>query len=215
MFSHTVLRLEQQYPILRSEYIQVLLLVVCPLLILLAVIVADLIFARGVRVQNEKAIFRPSLAIRFWWIFVLAAVFISVVFTNRMGAFGVFAHLALAFELVRNFPTNVLIGHHEIRWRTPWAWATLPWESVSCFVKNKSLPGAEEWRLYGREGQRLVISRVTHRDYEKIIHSIAFELRAHQFTSSAAEPRSLLDVIHPAVSIAAAAIIVVGWHFPK
>lgn len=215
MFSHTVLRLEQQYPILRSEYIQVLLLVVFPLLILLAVILADLIFARSLRVQNEEAIFRPSLAIRFWWLFVFVAVVVSAVFTVRIGAFVRFAHLALAFELLRSFPTNVVIGHNEIKWRTPWARVTLPWERVSCFVKKKSLPMAEEWRLYGREGERLVISRAMHRDYEKMVHSIAFELRVHQFRPSAAEPQSLLDVIHPAVSIAAAAIIVFGWQFPK
>ncbi len=185
MFSHTVLRLEQQYPILRSEYIQVLLLVVFPLLILLAVILADLIFARSLRVQNEEAIFRPSLAIRFWWLFVFVAVVVSAVFTVRIGAFVRFAHLALAFELLRSFPTNVVIGHNEIKWRTPWARVTLPWERVSCFVKKKSLPMAEEWR------------------------------RVHQFRPSAAEPQSLLEVIHPAVSIAAAAIIVLGWQFPK
>jgi hypothetical protein len=83
------------------------------------------------------------------------------------------AHLLLLFELVRTFPSDVTIGSDGIRWRNLWAQVHVPWQNVYCFVKKKSLPGAEEYKLCGIDGQTLVLSRIVHSNGEKIAQRIS------------------------------------------
>ncbi len=221
MFSHLVLRIEQQYPLLRSEYIQVLLLVVCPLLLLLGVILLDLKFRQRVVVNGAETTFRPRLAVRCWWTFVALALVGNAVFsagTKHIVGTGyvlAMAHLLLLFELVRTFPSDVTIGSDGIRWRNLWAQVHVPWQNVYCFVKKKSLPGAEEYKLCGIDGQTLVLSRIVHSNGEKIAQRIRFELRLRHLTPSGSEPRSALDAIHPIIAIASAVVIVLGRHFGR
>lgn len=215
MFSHLVLRIEQQYPLLRSEYIQVLLLVVCPLLLLLGVILLDLKFRQRVVVNGAETTFRPSLAVRCWWTFVALALVGNAVFsagTKHIVGTGyvlAMAHLLLLFELVRTFPSD------GIRWRNWWAQVHVPWQNVYCFVKKKSLPGAEEYKLCGIDGQTLVLSRIVHSNGEKIAQRIRFELRLRHLKPSGSESRSALDAIHPVIAIASAVVIVLGRHFGR
>jgi hypothetical protein len=168
MFSHLVLQIEQQYPLLRSEYIQVLLLVVCPLLLLLGVILLNLKFGQGVVVNGAETTFRPSIAVRCSWIFVAVALVGNAIFsagTKHIAGTGYFlavAHLLLLFELLRAFPSDVTIRSDGIRWRTLWAPVDVQWEKIYCFVKKRSFPGAEEYRLCGIDGQTLELSRIVH-----------------------------------------------------
>src|SRR5260370_8801139 len=146
MFSHLVLRIEQQYPVLRREYLPVSLLVVCPLLLLLGVILLDLKFRERVVVNGAETTFRPRLAVRCWWTFVALALVGNAVFsagTKHIVGTGyvlALAHLLFLFELVRTFPSDVTIGSDGIRWRN--LWAQVPCRGRTCTLssrRNRSL----------------------------------------------------------------------------
>jgi hypothetical protein len=212
MFSHMVFRMEQHYSVLGSEYIQVLLLVVCALLLLLGAILIDLNFGRRVVVHNEESSFRPSFAVRCAWIFVIVALVGKAVFSVGARYIETGGYFLAVFELVRTFPRSVTVGNDGIKWGTLWAQVRLPWEKVYCFVKKRSLPAGQQYKLYGTDGQTLVLSRMVRPNCEKMAQSIAFQLRAHHLTPSGSEPQSALDVIHPLIAVASAVVIVFGRY---
>jgi hypothetical protein len=215
MSSQLVLQAEQQYPVFRSEYIQVLVFVVCPLIILLSAILIDLTFERRIRVHNGETTFRASLAVRCAWIFVIAALLGNALFSVGTKYIVIVADLLAVFELVRTFPTNITIGNEGIKWGTLWTKMCLPWEKVYCFVKKKSLPGAEEYRLYGTDGQTLVLSRMVHPDSKKIAQWIAFQLRLRHLTFNDPEPQSVMNGIHRLIAVACAVVIVFGRYLGR
>jgi hypothetical protein len=212
MFSHMVLRIEQHYPILRSKYIQVLLLAVCPLLLLLAAILIDLNFGRRVLVHDEETTFRPSLAVRCTWIFVIVALLGNALFSVGTRYIEIVGYFFAVFELIRTFPRSVTIGNDGIKWGTLWAQVRLPWEKVYCFVKKRSFLAGEEYKLHGTDGQTLVLSRMVRPNCEKIAQSIFCQLRARHLAPSGSEPQSALDVIHPLIALASAIVIVFGRY---
>jgi hypothetical protein len=204
--------MEQHYSVLRSEYIQVLLLVVCPLLLLLGAIFIDLNFGRRILVHNEESTFRPSFAVRCAWVFVIVALVGNALFSVGTKYIEIGGYFLAVFELVRTFPRSVTIGNDGIKWGTLWAQVRLPWEKVYCFVKKRPFPTGEEYKLYGTDGQTLVLSRMVRPNWEKMVQSIAFRLRARHLTPSGSEPQSALDVIHPLIAVASAVVIVFGRY---
>lgn len=101
-----------------TEHVRVLLLIVCPLLLLLGAILVDINFRRSVIVDDEGSTFRPSLAVRCAWIFVMVALLGGALFPAGNRPLEIVGYLFAVFELMRTFPQSVTIVSNEIEWGT-------------------------------------------------------------------------------------------------
>lgn len=216
MSSSLIHGLLHRYPFLQSEYIQVLIVVVGPLLLVLVALLFDLTFRRRVVVNDKTITFRSSFAVRCAWAFVVIMIAANAVLSlnAKNAAFTVFGSLIALLELVRNFPGNIAVGDDGVKWPTLGRRAFVRWEEVSCFVKQTYAGGTreEEYRLYGMHGEKLVFSRMLRSDYEAIANQIRHQLRSHGITPGALEPQSILDNIHKFLAIIGTAAILYGWY---
>lgn len=206
----------QRFPFLRSEYIQVLIVVVGPLVLVLIALLLDLAFRRRVIVNDKTITFRASVAVRCAWAFVVIMIAANAVFslTAKKAAFTVFGSLIILLELVRAVPGNITVSHDGVGWPTLGRRAFVRWEEVSCFVKQTYAAGTreEEYRLYGTHGEKLVFSRLVRPDYETIANQIRRQLRSHGITPGALEPQSILGDVHKFLAIIGTAAILYGWY---
>jgi hypothetical protein len=209
-------RFLQLFPMLQSEYLQVLIVIVCPLILLLVALLLDLKFRRRAVAYNGRITFRASLAVRCAWAFVLFLVSANALFSvsAKFGTFTLIGTLLIVMELMRTFPGNVTIRDERIAWSTLASRAFVRWEEIHCFVKQKDigLTGEEEYRLYGTHGQKLVFSRMVRPDFETIAGQIRRQLRLHSVMPDGSEPQSILDDIHRVFGIAGAAAIIYGMY---
>jgi len=212
-------RFLQHFPVLQSEYIQVLIVIVCPLVLLLIGLLLDLKFRRRTIVAGGKIRFRASLAIRCAWAFVIVMAVANALFSVRTkyGAFTVIGTLLILMELARTFPGNVTISDEGIAWSTLASRAFVQWEEIHCFVRQKDigLTGEEEYRLYGTHGQKLVFSRLVRPDFEAIAGQIRRQLRLHGVRPDGPEPQSILDDIHRFFAIAGAIVVVYSLYLRR
>ena len=190
---------------------QVLIVVVVPLILLLAVLLVDLKIRRGVVAQNGYLTFRPSLAVRFAWIFTVLALLVDLFAIHHHSWIILAADLLAGLELLRTFPQDLILGPDGLRWRNFTSTVELPWEQVSCFAKSRS-PFGTEYRLFGNEGQALVISSLVLPSWEQIVRRIWINLDQRSLTPSSAIPASALDTLHRLLVPACLLIIVLGGH---
>jgi|HubBroStandDraft_2_1064218.scaffolds.fasta_scaffold03496_3 hypothetical protein len=205
------LRLQASYPALRSEYVQVLVLVVVPLIFLLAVLLLDLVLRRRVFAHNGYFTFRPSFAVRCAWIFTILALLADPFASHHPLWIVVAADLLAALELLRTFPRKLILGSDGLHWRNITGPVVLPWEQVSCFAKSRS-PFGTEYRLFGNEGQTFVINSLVLPGWEQIVRRISLNLEQRYLKPSSAVPQSALDTLHRLIVPACLLVIVLGRH---
>jgi hypothetical protein len=188
------LRLQELHSALRSEYVQVLVLAVVPLILLLAVLLVDLKTRRRVVAQGGYLTFRPSLAVRFAWFFTIVAVLVDLFAIRHHSWIIITADLLAGLELLRTFPRNLILGPVGLRWSNMSATVELPWEQVSCFVEQRS-PFGVEYRLIGIDGQTLVINSLVLPGWKQIVRRIWLSLDQRNLKPSSALPPSPLDML--------------------
>jgi hypothetical protein len=204
------LRLPASYPALRSEYVQVLVLVVVPLILLLAVLLLDLVLRRRIFAHGGYLTFHPSFAVRCAWAFTILALLAHPFVSHHLWIV-VAADLMAALELLRSFPRKLILGSDGLRWRNITGPVVLPWEQVSCFAKSRSLFGTE-YKLFGNEGQTLVINSLVLPGWEQIVRRISLTLAQRHLKPSSDVPQSALGTLHRLIVPAWLLVIVLGGH---
>jgi hypothetical protein len=202
-------RILELYPAMRSEYVQVLVLVAVPLIVFLAALLADLRIRRRVLDENGDLIFRASLAVRCAWMLGILALLSHAMLTRNLRWITVTADLLAVLELLRTFPRNLTIAPDGLRWRNFGGWVSLRWEHVSCFARTRSTFGAE-YKLCGDAGQTFAFASVAIPQWRQIVQRIFLGLDQRHLKPSSALSRNALDRLHRFLLPACIIIIVFG-----
>jgi hypothetical protein len=211
--SHLWLRLLELYPALRSAYVQVLVFVVVPLVLLVAVLVADLRVRIRVLAHDGSLTFRPSVAVRCAWFFGILALLSHPFASHARNWIIVAADLLASLELLRTFPRNLTLAPEGLRWSELYGSVSLPWEEISCFTRERSRFGAE-YKLRGDAGQSFVVSPMVFPGSEQIIRRISLSLNQRHLNPSSAMSLTPLDWLHRVLLVASLIIVVLGNHLP-
>ncbi len=198
-------------PALRSEYVQVLVLVVVPLTVLLAVLLVDLKIRRAVVGQHGYMTFRPSLAVRFAWFFTIVTLLVNLFAIRHYSWIVITADLLAALELLRTFPQTLILGPGGLRWKNITGTVELAWEQVSCFAERRSAFGVE-YRLIGNDGQTLVISSLVLPGWKQIVRGIWLNLDQRHLKPGSVVPQSALNMLHGLLVPVCLLIIVLGYR---
>ncbi len=209
MVSHLWARLLELYPALRSEYIQVLVLLVVPLILLLAVLLADLGIRSRVVAQDGGLTFRPSLTVRCGWVFVILALLFNSFASRHPSWIIMTADLLASWELLRTFPRNLTLAPGGLVWRDIRGVVSLPWEQISCFAAKRS-PFGVECKVCGDGGQIFVVDSMVFPGWKQIIRGISLSLEQRHLKPSSAIPPTALDTLHRVLLPACMIIIVFG-----
>lgn len=204
----------QSFPALRSEYIQVLVFVCVPLIVFVAILIANLALRRRVVHQLGSVTFRPSLAIRTAWIFVICALIGNLFIARHQNWFLVITNLLAVFELIRTFPRNLTIDANGLEWRAGAGRVSLRWENISAFALERSSLGTE-YKVYGNEDQTFTISSLENPDWKKIIQAISRGLTHRQLNPSFSRPHNFLESLHRVLLPASLLITLAGPHLPR
>ena len=207
--SHLWVRLLELYPGLRSEYVQVLVLLVVPLIVLLAVLLADLGIRRRVVAQDGGLTFRPSLAVRCGWVFVILALLFNSFVSHHPSWIILTSDLLASWELLRTFPRNLTLVPEGLLWRDIRGAVSLPWEQISCFAAKRS-PFGVEYKVCGDGGQIFVIESMVFPGWKQIIRGISLSLEQRHLKPSSAVPSTAMDMLHRV--LLPACMIILAWN---
>lgn len=204
-------RLEEIYPSLRSEYVQVLALVVVPLIILFGFPIADLTFRRRTQFVDGAAIFRPSIAVRLAWLLAIMALVANLLF-SRHHWIVVAANVLALIELVRTFPRDLNVTPEGLRWHEISGQVCVTWEQISCFTQKRSLFGTE-CKLCSNDGRTFVINSMIFPEWKQIFRRISLSLAQHHLVPSATTDQTALEKLHRILAPACLLLIVLGDPF--
>lgn len=207
--SHLWVRLLELYLGLRSEYVQVLVLVVVPLILLLAVLLVDLGIRGRVVAQDGRLTFRPSLVVRCGWVFGMLLLLFNSFASHHPNWIIMTADLLAAWELLRTFPRNLTLAPEGLVWRDIRGKVSLPWEQISRFAAKRS-PFGVEYKVCGDGGQSFAIESMVFPGWKQIIRGISLRLERRHLNPSSAVPPTALDTLHRVLLPACMIIIVFG-----
>jgi len=206
--------LENLYPALRSEEVQVLVLLVAPLILILIVLLADLTIRRKVLQPDGQLIFRPSLAVCCAWALVIVVLWGKLLAGRDSNVILIAAHLLASFELLRTFPRSLKLADDGIHWHSICGPVTVPWEQIACFGKERSLLGAQ-YRLCGDHGQTFLIDPMVLPSYKRIVRRISLVLAQRHLVPSAVVSPTILDRLHRLLAPACLLIVILEWAHPR
>lgn len=212
-FSGLWLRLQELYPALHSEYVQVLVAVVVPLVLLLLIFLIDLKSRRKVSATDGAVTFRPSLAVRCTWILAILALSAHALTVHDAYSIIIVAVDLLAIlELLRTFPRKLSLIPEGVRWHSFTGQIDLPWEHISCFARRASRLGME-YALSRNDGKTFVINSMVLPSAQLIVNRIHSNLIQRHLDPASAEPRSTLDTLHRLLLPACLVVIIFGSRF--
>ena len=201
------------FPALSFEYIQVLVFIVVPSIVFLAIVVVNLTLHRGVLQEPGRIIFRPSMAMRTAYVFVLSMVLGNLFIANHQNWFLVVTNLLAAFEIARTFPRTLTISASGIEWRALLRRVNLPWENISAFVPFPSGFGTH-YELFGNEDQYFLISSLENPNWRKAIQTISRNLVERHLNPNLSRPHNFLESLHRVLLPASLLITFAGPHLP-
>jgi len=108
----------QLFPALRSEYMQALVLLVCPLILVATILLIDLRTRRRVLADHDAVTYRPSLAVRFAWTTAMTVLLANLFPTRHQNWILLSANLLALLELVRTFRRSLTLTPEGLHWRS-------------------------------------------------------------------------------------------------
>lgn len=211
-FHQLWLRILDLFPALRSEYVQVLVLVVLPLGILASALIADLRFGRRTVAEQGTLTFRPSLAVRCAWIFAVVAIVANLLAVRHHWIVTTANVLALE-ELVRTFPRRLVVAPDGLRWRNLTGEVSVPWELLACFSQQKSRLGTEV-KLYRDDGRSFVVQSMIFPGWKQIVRRISLSLAERHLIPSPTSPQTTAERLQRIVAPACLVLIAIGDRLP-
>jgi hypothetical protein len=202
----------QLLPALRSEYMQALVLLVCPLILVAAILVVDLRSRRRVLADHGTVSYRPSLAVRFAWMIVMTALLASLFPTRHQNWILLTANLLALLELVRTFPRSLTLAAEGLHWRSLGGSISLSWEHISCFAEKRSVFGTE-YQLCGDEDQIFVLNSAVIPAWRQIVRRIGINLAQRHLHPASTARASVLNSLHRFLLPIALLIAVAGSQF--
>jgi len=206
-------RLIQAFPSLRSDYIQVLVFGIVPSIVFLVILVAQLALHRGVVRELGSITFRPSLAIRTAYVYVLLALLGNLLLANHQNWFLVGTNLLAVFELARTFPRALKISASGLEWRSLFRRVMLRWENISAFVPHRVGFGTH-YELFGNEDQIFLISSLENPDWRTVIQTISRGLAERHLNPDLSRPHNFLESLHRVLLPASVLITFGGPYLP-
>ena len=202
------------FPALRFEYVQVLVLVACPLILLATILIVDLRTRHRVLAAQSTVTFRPSLAVRCAWIFGMIALAANVFLSHHQRWILLTANLLALLELVRTFPRNLIIAADGLHWRSFTRSVSVPWEHISCFAQKRTAFGTE-YQLCGNEDQVFIVSSAVIPAWRQIVRGIAINLSERHLQPASSAPSSLLNSLHRLLLPIALLITIAGSQLTR
>jgi len=202
----------QLFPVLRSEYMQVLVLLVCPLILVAMVLVVDLRSRRRVLADHGTVSYRPSLAVRFAWLIVMAALLANLFFTPHQNWILLTVNLLALMELVRTFPRSLTLSAEGLHWWSLTGSISLSWEHISCFAERRSVFGTE-YQLCGDEDQVFALNSAVIPAWRQIVRRIGINLTQRHLQPASTRPASLLNSLHRFLLPISLLIAIAGSQF--
>jgi len=174
---------------------QVLVLLVCPLILVATILAVDLRSRRRVLADHGTVSYRPSLAVRFAWMIVMAALLANLFPTRHQNWILRTANLLALLELVRTFPRSLTLAAEGLHWRSLTGSISLSWEHISCFAEKRSVFGIE-YRLCGDEDQVFVLNSAAIPAWRQIVRRVGINIAQRHLQPSSTVPASALDSLH-------------------
>ncbi|MGC2475050.1 MAG: hypothetical protein WA485_11995 [Candidatus Sulfotelmatobacter sp.] len=204
-------RLQDLFPLLHSQYIQVLVLVVIPLTLLLGVLLSDLTFRRRSQTTPGTAVSSPSIAVRLAWMVGILALVANLVSTRHHWIV-VAANVLALIELVRTFPRELVETPEGVRWCEISGQVSLTWEEISRFAQKRSLFGIE-CKLCSNDGRGFVINSMIFPGWKQMVRRISLNLAQRHLVPNAKAEQTALDRAHRILAPACLLLIVLGDRF--